>query len=197
MTLKQIMNEGAPILHVTHDSDDHGWQFLGLEDAKQEDAELVCMSHIVELDPTVLQVAHIPPGWRAWRENVNSGWEIEKNPYDENYPYPSLEEEGYEFDVIKHSEREEYGFSLPNFPSDEERSAVKPGDYVKLIFRYKESVEENDKTITCERMWVEVKENRGEYLVGRLDNKPNYTTLLSDDDLVRFNAKHIIEFFKD
>ena len=32
ISLREIVFESAPILHVTHDSDDHGWQFLGLED---------------------------------------------------------------------------------------------------------------------------------------------------------------------
>lgn len=78
VTNKDIINDGAPILHVCHDEDDHGWQFIGLEDAKEENIALVCMAEIVKLDPTVMEVAHIPPGWHAWREYVGAEWIIEK-----------------------------------------------------------------------------------------------------------------------
>jgi hypothetical protein len=35
--------DGAPILHVTHDLDDHGWQFLGLEDVTVRAAHIIPM----------------------------------------------------------------------------------------------------------------------------------------------------------
>ena len=38
VTLRAIVENGAPILHVTHDLDDHGWQFLDGRDVKMEDA---------------------------------------------------------------------------------------------------------------------------------------------------------------
>ncbi len=78
VTNKNIINDGAPILHVCHDEEDHGWQFIGLEDAKEENIALVCMAEIVKLDPTVKEVAHIPPGWHAWRENSEENWVVEK-----------------------------------------------------------------------------------------------------------------------
>lgn len=79
-TLKSILFEGAPILHVTHDLEDHGWQFLGWEDAERDDAALVSLAEVSRLDPTVLEVAHIPPGWRAWRRSREDPWTIEPNP---------------------------------------------------------------------------------------------------------------------
>lgn len=78
VTNKDIINDGAPILHVCHDEDDHGWQFIGLEDAKEENIALVCMADIVKLDPTVKEVAHLQPGWHAWRDAVGAEWAIEK-----------------------------------------------------------------------------------------------------------------------
>ena len=74
ITLKSIVNEGKPILHVVHDAEDHGWQFLGLEDASEEDVAVVAMSDIVEIDPSVLEIAHIEPGCRAWRKNSGAKW---------------------------------------------------------------------------------------------------------------------------
>ncbi|ABS06893.1 hypothetical protein Q4Q49_22075 [Shewanella sp. SP1S1-7] len=78
VTNKDIIHEGAPILHVCHDEEDHGWQFIGLDDAEEENIALVCMAEIVKLDPTVKEVAHIPPGWHAWRQHVGAEWEIEE-----------------------------------------------------------------------------------------------------------------------
>lgn len=73
-TIRQILNGLEPILHVTHDSDDHGWQFLGLGDARIEDAAIVSLDEIVERDPTVRDVADLPPGWRAWRGSIDDPW---------------------------------------------------------------------------------------------------------------------------
>jgi hypothetical protein len=44
--LRSIVFAGAPILHVTHDEDDHGWQFLGMEDARENDACIVGRTHL-------------------------------------------------------------------------------------------------------------------------------------------------------
>jgi hypothetical protein len=78
VTNKDIATGEAPILHVCHDEDDHGWQFIGLEDAISENSALVCMSDIVRMDPSVVAVAKIPPGWHAWRESVDHEWIIEE-----------------------------------------------------------------------------------------------------------------------
>lgn len=83
ITLRQILDGRQPILHVTHGSDDHGWQFLGGQDAREEDASVVCLSHIVELDPSDLQLADLPPGWHAWRERPVGMWSREPNSYDQ------------------------------------------------------------------------------------------------------------------
>jgi hypothetical protein len=79
ITLRSIVFGGAPILRVTHDLDDHGWQFLGIEDATDEDAAVVSMARIAELDPTVFEVANLPPGWHAWRRTIHDPWVRERN----------------------------------------------------------------------------------------------------------------------
>ncbi|MCA9237031.1 MAG: hypothetical protein KDA44_16270 [Planctomycetales bacterium] len=75
ITLRSIVFDGQPILHITHDSDDHSWQFLGLADADPDNAAVVSMQEIVALDPSVTAVADMPPGWHAWRESVGSPWQ--------------------------------------------------------------------------------------------------------------------------
>ena len=82
ITLRPIVFEGAPILHVTHDEDDHAWQFLGREDADVSQAAVVSLAEVVELDPTVLDLANLPPGWHAWRKSKSSPWTRERRPED-------------------------------------------------------------------------------------------------------------------
>jgi hypothetical protein len=59
-TTRQVIEGAEPILHVTHDFDDHGWQFLG-GDAREEDAKIIALHEAVELDPSVLQLADLLP----------------------------------------------------------------------------------------------------------------------------------------
>jgi len=78
-TLRQIIDEGAPILIVVHDEDDHGWQFLMGENVSLDDAMIVSMREIVEHDRTLLEIGAMPPGYRAIRAAVGEPWEIEKS----------------------------------------------------------------------------------------------------------------------
>jgi hypothetical protein len=79
ITTKQIAAGKGPVLHVTHDLDDHGWQFLGGEDAGTEDAAIVGLSCIVDMYPEVVALAEMPPGWHAWRRSPADAWIVEIN----------------------------------------------------------------------------------------------------------------------
>lgn len=84
--MRQVLDGSEPILLVSHDEDDHAWQFIGTSDASVEDAKLVCLEDIVRLDPTVLEVADLPPGWQASRDQVGGEWARHKHstaPEDE------------------------------------------------------------------------------------------------------------------
>jgi hypothetical protein len=72
-TTRQVLEREEPILRVTHDTDDHGWQFLG-RGARAEDAKIISLEEAVELDPSVLQIADLPVGWHAWRSSVEEPW---------------------------------------------------------------------------------------------------------------------------
>lgn len=78
-----VLNGSTEILHVSHDEDDHGWQFLDNETFKPEQAALVCLSHVVELDATVLEVADLEPGWIAFRTRKGEPWERVKDESSE------------------------------------------------------------------------------------------------------------------
>lgn len=75
ITLRSIVFDGEPILHISHDKEDHGWQFFGLQKADLADAAVVGLEEIVNHDPTVLEIANLPPGWHAWRASESSPWQ--------------------------------------------------------------------------------------------------------------------------
>ena len=73
ITVRSIL-EGAPILHVAHDEDDDGWQFLDGDPVDTSEARVVSMCHVVGLDATLTDIADLPPGWTASRERVGAPW---------------------------------------------------------------------------------------------------------------------------
>lgn len=79
ITLRQIVDGAEPILHVTHDSDDGSWQFLGWDNAREEDAKVVALRTIVRLDPSVQELADLPLGWHAWRRAADQPWQRGRN----------------------------------------------------------------------------------------------------------------------
>jgi hypothetical protein len=79
-TMRQILEGSEPILLVSHEEDDHSWQFIGISDASMADAKLVSLEEIVRIDPTVLQVADLEPGWQAVREFVDGPWTRRPHP---------------------------------------------------------------------------------------------------------------------
>jgi hypothetical protein len=74
ITTRSIVKDRKPILLVTHDNDDGSWQFLDGGPITVTDGMVLALSEVVEIDPSVKELADLPYGWRAWRENKNSPW---------------------------------------------------------------------------------------------------------------------------
>ena len=55
---------------------------VAVVDAEREFA-CVCLSHIVDVEPAVGELADIPPGWWAVRETASSPWVREQIPPEE------------------------------------------------------------------------------------------------------------------
>jgi hypothetical protein len=79
-SLRSIVFQGAPILYVSHDADDHGWQFLDGGDVTEADACLIALQEAVTLDRSVLELADLPPGWVAWRRSPSDPWQRAPHP---------------------------------------------------------------------------------------------------------------------
>lgn len=76
LTTKAVLS-GSPILMVTHDSDDGGWQFICGTTNNPDDGRIVHLEDIVEMDPTVQEVADLDLGWIAYRAEVGGAWKRE------------------------------------------------------------------------------------------------------------------------
>jgi hypothetical protein len=81
-TVRQIAREGYPILRVTHDSEDGAWQFLEWVTPREEDAMVVSLEEMTRIDPSILDLADLPLGWRAIRRRPDERWHREPNPND-------------------------------------------------------------------------------------------------------------------
>ena len=76
ITTRAIIHDGDWIGLVSHDLEDGGWQFLGLRGASDtEEAMVVALHRVLEMDPSIAQVADLPLGWRAWRQTADGPWE--------------------------------------------------------------------------------------------------------------------------
>ena len=80
-TIRGILNGTEPILHVTHDEDDHGWQFLSLRNACPDEAKILSLEEVVAMDSSILQLADLPSGWHAWRRSIADTWRRELNTH--------------------------------------------------------------------------------------------------------------------
>ena len=82
ITTRQVIYENLPILIATHYSDDHSWAFLCGTTNNEEDAMVVGMGRMIDMDETLFDVANLPPGWGAHRESVESKWVYKKRVDD-------------------------------------------------------------------------------------------------------------------
>lgn len=75
MVCRHVLEQGAPILYVTHDADDGMWQFLcGAEAHSSEDAKLVSLVQAVRIDPSVNELHEMPVGMGTERASVGERW---------------------------------------------------------------------------------------------------------------------------
>jgi hypothetical protein len=79
VTVRQVFS-GAPILLVTHDTEDGIWQFLPGVTFSVSDAMVVALEEVVEQDPSLLSLADLPGGWRAERISPAEHWVRRESP---------------------------------------------------------------------------------------------------------------------
>jgi len=77
VTTRQVL-DGLPILRVTHYSDDESWAFVCGTTNASEDARVIGMGEAVAIDPSIREVADLPPGWSASRSKPGGTWSRSK-----------------------------------------------------------------------------------------------------------------------
>ncbi|HYX72451.1 MAG TPA: hypothetical protein VE732_06755 [Nitrososphaera sp.] len=79
ITTTHIIRAGKPILLVSHDEDDGSWQFLPGDEISEDDAMVVGLGEILEIDSSLASLANLPLGWSATRKTKDSVWRLLKN----------------------------------------------------------------------------------------------------------------------
>src|SRR5262245_13337265 len=80
ITTRQVLEEGYPILLVTHGEDDDSWQILCGTTNDPNDGSVVGLDCMYSRDPSIGELADLPLGWRAFRKSENAPWNREPNP---------------------------------------------------------------------------------------------------------------------
>lgn len=165
--------EGACIHFVSHD-EEGDWTFLD-ETCDLSEAKLVSLASIVKLDPGLVNLADLPRGWSASRQGRTQDWKLE-----DNRPLYTLDNAS--------ETNAQFPDTFP-IPSTLERTSLKVGDLVKLLFRIR-----TQDTTLVERMWVRVEEvlNETEY-VGILDNDAFSNPEIRSGLCVEFAADDVVE----
>ena len=74
-TCLHIIKENKPILYVKHD-DEGDWQFLCRGNHTTEDARIIALQEIIDIDPSVSNASNLKRGQTAVRESKESEWRL-------------------------------------------------------------------------------------------------------------------------
>jgi hypothetical protein len=77
ISTRQVMREGYEVLRVSHDHDGD-WQVLCGTTTDVKDALVICLGCAFQRDRSIGDLARMPRGWTAWREDHGAAWELEQ-----------------------------------------------------------------------------------------------------------------------
>jgi hypothetical protein len=76
LTTSYVLTNGSPVTFVLYD-EDGDWQLFGEEDVTdEEDAYLVSVDEMLEMEPTLRKLPDLRPGQAATREKDSTRWFI-------------------------------------------------------------------------------------------------------------------------
>jgi hypothetical protein len=76
LTTSYVLTNGSPVIFVLYD-EDGDWQLFGEEDVTDdEDAYLVSVDEILEMEPALRKLPDLQPGQAATREKDSTRWFI-------------------------------------------------------------------------------------------------------------------------
>ena len=183
--------EGETITHAYRDWDDGMWQFLPDRVTQISDGRLVCLEEIYKRDPSIAELADLPPGWMAERAKASAPWVRRKN-----HPFPVFADHGFYLeDATAYQQAFPDQYSIPD---EATRENLRLGDIVKLGFRFAGETSERANNET-ERMWVEIVEADSENLRYRatLANDPMMHPQIAFGYELWFHPIHVFAISKD
>ena len=77
ITTKYVLNNNSIIVSVFYD-EDGDWQFLGEEEVSEEDAIVVSIQEMIDIDKSLVNLPDLKEGESAYRKNKESIWLIRK-----------------------------------------------------------------------------------------------------------------------
>lgn len=77
LTCCHVLDKIKPILYVSHDEDGF-WQFLCGGQHTEDDARIVSLADIIEIDETMIDLAELDYGEYAEAENEVSDWIVRR-----------------------------------------------------------------------------------------------------------------------
>ena len=77
ITTKYVVNNNAIIVSVFYD-EDGDWQFFGKEEVSEEDAIVVSIQEMIDIDKSLVNLPDLKEGESAYRKNKESIWLIRK-----------------------------------------------------------------------------------------------------------------------
>lgn len=77
ITTKYVVNNNSIIVSVFYD-EDGDWQFLGEEEVSEEDAIVVSIQEMIDIDKSLVNLPDLKEGESAYRKNKESIWIIRK-----------------------------------------------------------------------------------------------------------------------
>jgi len=73
-TCNHVVIDKKPILYASHDNEGD-WQFLcGQENHSEQNAKIISLKEVTELDQTINDLFEMPTGIGAERETINDKW---------------------------------------------------------------------------------------------------------------------------
>ena len=77
ITTKFVYNKSQSIIQVTHYKDGE-WQFMCNSTDDPDDGMVVCMGCFFQRFPEIAELANLPLGYDAFREDATQPWDITK-----------------------------------------------------------------------------------------------------------------------
>lgn len=80
-TTKFVIEDKKTITYVSHDEDGGLWQFFSNDDFKDLEvvARIAKLKELVDMDPTLLELADMPVGYYATRKDKDHKWIIHQH----------------------------------------------------------------------------------------------------------------------